>query len=249
MGRDFEISEELPLDATPEQIWDAIATGPGVDSWFMGRNEVVPGPGGAVSTAFGGYTPTLPITAWEPGRRLAYGAPPAEDGRFVAYEFLIEGRAGGSTVLRTVTSGFLPGDDWADEFEAMGLGLALFNRTLAEYLTWFPGRTASPVTVFGPPVADWPRAWAALHGALGLTDPPRPGDAVRLTLDGSTVDGTVYHVNAHNLGVRTPGALYRFVRGFQGSMVAMHHVFRSTNTDESAAWQSWLDALYAGEQA
>lgn len=42
-----------------------------------------------------------------------------------------------------VTSGFLPGDDWADEFEAMTLGGALFRRTLLEYLTYFPA--ARPV--------------------------------------------------------------------------------------------------------
>ena len=58
------------------------------------------------------------MTAWDPARRFAYRSGEAPDGRFIAYEFLIEGRAGGSTVLRTVTSGFLPGDDWAEEFEA-----------------------------------------------------------------------------------------------------------------------------------
>lgn len=245
MGRDFEVRHELPVGASPEEVWAAIATGPGIDSWFMGRNEVAPGPQGAVSTVFGGYAPTLPITAWEPGRRLAYGEPPDADGRFVAYEFLIEGRAGGSAVLRTVTSGFLPGDDWADEFEAMGLGLALFFGTLGEYLTWFRGRTARPVTEFGPPVADWPRAWAALHGALGLAHGPRPGDPVTLTVAGEPQAGTVFHVSAHALGVRTPGALLRFVRGFQGSMVAMHHLFTPVDTDPDAAWRSWLDRTFA----
>lgn len=40
MGHPFEIELEEHLPATPEQVWDAIATGPGVDSWFMGRNEI-----------------------------------------------------------------------------------------------------------------------------------------------------------------------------------------------------------------
>ena len=34
------------VHATPEEVWQAIATGPGIDSWFMGRNEVEPGEGG-----------------------------------------------------------------------------------------------------------------------------------------------------------------------------------------------------------
>jgi uncharacterized protein YndB with AHSA1/START domain len=33
---EFEIREEIALDATPEQVWEAIASGPGMDSWFMG---------------------------------------------------------------------------------------------------------------------------------------------------------------------------------------------------------------------
>ena len=122
MGRQFEQHREAEVPASPQEVWAAIATGPGIDSWFMGRNEVEAGDGGAVRTAFGEYAPELPITGWDPARRLAYGSGRAPDGRFIAYEFLIEGRAGGSTVLRVVTSGFLPGDDWAEEFEAMTLG-------------------------------------------------------------------------------------------------------------------------------
>ena len=134
--------DELNVDATPEQIWQAIATGPGIDSWFMGRNEVDPRQ--AIRTAFGGYTPQHGITAWEPGERLAFGGDKGPDGRFVAYEFLVEGRDRGSAVVRIATSGFLPGDDWADEYDAMTKGNALFFRTLATYLNHFAGRTAVP---------------------------------------------------------------------------------------------------------
>jgi uncharacterized protein YndB with AHSA1/START domain len=42
MAHPFEIRNEIEVDATPEEVWEAIATGPGVDSWFMGRNEVEP---------------------------------------------------------------------------------------------------------------------------------------------------------------------------------------------------------------
>ena len=38
MGHEFEADKRAELDATPEQVWEAIATGPGIDSWFMGRN-------------------------------------------------------------------------------------------------------------------------------------------------------------------------------------------------------------------
>jgi uncharacterized protein YndB with AHSA1/START domain len=46
MPRGFELRKEITLDATPEQVWEAIATGPGIDAWFMGRNQVEPREGG-----------------------------------------------------------------------------------------------------------------------------------------------------------------------------------------------------------
>lgn len=76
----------------------------------MGQNEVQPGEGGTVRTVFGEYAPELDISAWDPPRRFGYRSGQAPDGRFIAYEFLIEARAGGSIVLRAVTSGFIPGD-------------------------------------------------------------------------------------------------------------------------------------------
>jgi len=232
MGREFELQDEFAVEATPEQVWDAIATGGGIDSWYMGRTEVDPGAAGAVRTAFGGYSPPpAAITAWEPGRHLAYGTPEAVDGRRIGYEFLVEGRAGASTVVRAVTSGFLPGDDWADEFEAMRGGLGMFYRTLREYLEHFAGRVGSPLTVFGPPVTDWDRTWANM----------------RATLDRQPLkDGAVYFDNGQTLGVRTPHALYRFLTGFRGPLMAAHILFSDVDTEaEESAWRNWLEEVTA----
>lgn len=44
MGHSFEGIDEIEVPASVEDVWTAIATGPGIDSWFMGRNEVTPGP-------------------------------------------------------------------------------------------------------------------------------------------------------------------------------------------------------------
>lgn len=40
MLHEFDLRKEITLDATPQQVWEAIATGPGIDAWFMGRNQV-----------------------------------------------------------------------------------------------------------------------------------------------------------------------------------------------------------------
>ncbi|TDV41719.1 SRPBCC family protein [Actinophytocola oryzae] len=229
MGHEFSSVDELHVDATPDQVWQAIATGPGIDSWFMGRNEVSPGE--TVRTAFGGYTPEHPVTAWEPGRRLAYG-----DDR-IAYEFLVEGRDQGSTVVRVTTSGFLEGDDWADEYEAMTRGGALFIQTLATYLDHFAGRVATPVTAFGPMITDWPHTRARLMAAIG-----RDGDRVHFApADLPVVDGVVYFENEDTIGIRTDDAIYRFLRGFRGPVMACHHLFAETDAAATEqAWQTWL---------
>jgi uncharacterized protein YndB with AHSA1/START domain len=240
MGHEFAQHNEAEVPASPDEVWAAIATGPGIDSWFMGRNEVT---ADTVRTVFGEYAPELTITGWDPAHRFAYGSDQAPDGRFIAYEFLIEGRAGASTVLRTVTSGFLPGDDWADEFEAMTLGGELYFRTLVEYLTHFAGRFATPVTAFGPPDANWSRDRSLLCRELGLSEAPQPGDPVHL----GSADGVVYFASAHAIGVRTPDALYRFMRGFAKPVIAAHHLFAADAEPDQArqAWEAWLSRTLA----
>ncbi|WP_433717198.1 SRPBCC family protein [Actinoplanes sp. CA-051413] len=235
MGKDFEAHLDAQVPATPEQVWDTVATGPGISSWFVGRTEI---DGETVRTSFGeGWMPEGHVTAAQPPHRFAYRSDTGEDGRFVAYEYLIEGRAGASTVLRTVTSGFLPGDDWADEYEAMRYGTELFFHTLTQCLYWFPGRFAIPVDAFGPPVKDWPRTWQRLHHALGLDDAPRVGDPVRSTV---IPDGVVSFTNPHTLAVRAPDAIYRFLRGFHGALVVAHALFTPA---EPGIWPAFLESL------
>jgi uncharacterized protein YndB with AHSA1/START domain len=248
MGRPFENRSEAEVPASPDEAWAAIASGPGIDSWFMGRSEVRSGPDGTVRTVFGEYAPSLGVTAWDPARRFAYRSGEAPDGRFIAYEFLIEGRAGGSTVLRTVTSGFLPGDDWAEEFEAMTLGGEMYFRTLVEYLSHFAGRFAAPVTVFGPPGTAWARDRTLLCRALGLPEDPKPGDRATLIRNGTgPIEGVLYFANAHAIGVRTHDALYRFLRGFAKPAIAAHHLFAEDADPAQAerAWGIWLNRTLA----
>ncbi|MGX6608315.1 SRPBCC family protein [Micromonosporaceae bacterium Da 78-11] len=234
MGKHFDIHHDTTTDATPDQVWDAIATGPGVSSWFVGRTEI---DGATVRTSFGdNWIPAATITTDDRPHHFAYRSDTAPDGRHIAYEYLIEARDHSSTVLRTVTSGFLPGDDWADEYEAMGHGTALFFATLQQYLQHFTGRAATPVTAFGPPVTDWPATWRSLHETLGLGPDPHPGDH---TADG----GQVYFTNPHTLAIRTPEALHRYLRGMHGALVASHAFFTPADADPDR-WTSFLHTLH-----
>jgi uncharacterized protein YndB with AHSA1/START domain len=244
MGHAWEQRDEAVVAASVDEVWAAIATGPGIDSWFMGRNQVDPGPAGSVTTDVGGFVSTGAVTKWDPPNHFAYRSDEGGE-RFVAFEYLIEGRDHGSTVLRMVSSGFLPGDDWEAEFEAMTVGGAMYFGTLIAYLDHFAGRFATSINVTGPPVTDWPAAWAALRAGLGLGDQPAVGDPVRVTVPGVPhLDGVVDFVNSDAVGIRTADGLYRFIKGYIGSFFLGLHLFAETDENQtSQAWQSWLGGI------
>src|SRR5205807_10429878 len=175
----------------PEQVWDAITTGAGMDGWFMGTSEVEPGEGGKVLTTHPGFTMQSTITTWDPPNRFAHrGDEAARDGTLHAFEYSVEPRGTGSTI-RWHHSGFL-GGDWEAEYEAMSEGDPMYLHKLAEYIDHFLGRKATVVDAFGPNVPDRERVWDVLRHGLGLTGPVSPGDQVRLTPAGlARIDGGV----------------------------------------------------------
>ena len=246
MAHEFELRKEITLEATPEQVWEAIATGPGIDAWFMGRNEVEPRAGGRTAMTIGPHTEEGTVTAFDPPRRFAYqGGEPGNVG-FMAFEWLIEGRGDGTTVLRLVQSGML-GDDWETEYDALGKGWDMYLHQLGQYLRHFRGRPVTPVTIVGPGPGDPGQLWPELRRGLGLAGEPAEGDRVRLTPDGlDPVEGVVDWVSPDALGVRADDALYRFIRGFDGSVALGHHLYAGDvdAKEVEAAWQAWLSRQF-----
>ena len=114
--------------ATPEQVWDAIATADGISAWMV-PTRLDPQIGGAVSFDVGFWSHGI-VTDYTPPRRFAYAEPwPHEPGMPtadrdlssvtpIATEFLIESASGGSCVIRVVSSAYGSGADWEDEFFA-----------------------------------------------------------------------------------------------------------------------------------
>ncbi|GAA1974485.1 SRPBCC domain-containing protein [Catenulispora subtropica] len=240
MTHPFEIEVEVALPADPERVWEAIATGPGIDSWFMGRNEVEPRVGGTAAMDTGGRREEALITAYEPGRRLATRMPTADDGRFMAFEYLLEGRDGGGTVLRVVHSGML-GDDWQDEYDALRRGWPFHLNTLREYLEHFPGRVAVPVFGFVPAAGrSAQQIRSLLAAALELPALVSVGDQANGGPSGlPVVDGEVVWADDERFELRTDDALYTFHHG-GGVAVMFHHLFGPNTDAAEGAWQRWL---------
>jgi hypothetical protein len=236
MTREFEIRREVELPATPEEVWDAIATREGLAAWLFDQ--------GAEPDAAG-------AEVWDRPRRLLIRIPPAADGATQAFEYVIEPRPGDRAVLRFVHSGFL-GESWADELdfgELTGHGWDMYLFTLAEYLRHFRGRRATYVEAEAPPPSSRPDAWPALLDALGEPGDLAAGDRVRLTPDGmAPIEGVADYVAPHYLGVRTPDALIRFHgRSLIGMPIAVGlHLF-DPGVDAAAAgdaWRAWLARVF-----
>jgi uncharacterized protein YndB with AHSA1/START domain len=245
MGHEWEASDEFEVAATPEQVWEAIATGPGLDAWYMGRSEVDPYEGGAMRTDVDGHVTQARITAYEPGRRFATHTSRGDDGSFFALEWIVEGRDAGSTVVRSVGSGFIGHDDWEGEYDATRAGGRYYAHTLRQVLTYFMGRRATSVSLTvrfsGPPA----RAWPALLDGLALAEPPPVGAPVRLAPPGlAPIDGVVdYDADAY-LGVRTEDALYRFLARIPSTVSVEHHLFSDVDGGTAEeSWREWLRLL------
>ena len=115
--------------ATPEQVWDAIATAEGISAW-MAPTRLDPQVGGEVSFDLGDFVSTGVVTDYTPNQRFAYEEPwPIADHMPTAHhdlsavspiatEFLVESASGGSCVIRVVTSAYGSGADWENEFFA-----------------------------------------------------------------------------------------------------------------------------------
>lgn len=248
MTHEFEVREEITLAATPEEVWQAIATGPGIDSWFLGHTEVEPREGGRNRMTLGGQAQESTVTAWEPGRRFAFRGDTDPDGGFMAFEYLIEGREGGSTVLRFVHSGLL-GDDWEAEYEALRVGDRLYLQKLAVYLGHFPGRTArGGLFLVGPQNPDSPLMWERFAHVCGVTGEAAVGDGARLDPHPhalAPIDGVVeIATHPHFLGVRTRDGLHTLIHGYNDMVVVEYTDFGGADlADIEDAWQSWLDGL------
>src|SRR5436309_14750204 len=91
------VQVEVEVPGTPDEVWQAIATGPGISSWCVPAEiEERDGKPVAMKLNFGpGMESRSALTAWDPPRTFAAqgegwgGSPP------IATDWTVEARAGG----------------------------------------------------------------------------------------------------------------------------------------------------------
>jgi uncharacterized protein YndB with AHSA1/START domain len=185
----------IEIDATLEEVWQALTTGEGIARWFAPHAAVTPGEGGSVSV---GWDPKemwdTPITVWEPLRRMQTASEmPSTDGRTVrlAVDYFLEVQ-GGRVRVRLVHSGFDDSESWDGYIDGLDAGWTYFLFNLKHALERHRGIDRRQLSARFRTTA---RAGEEhpVFGAKGLrVQPPvgglRPGDACRLSLGGVEVD-------------------------------------------------------------
>jgi uncharacterized protein YndB with AHSA1/START domain len=251
------VQAEVEVPGTPEQVWKAIATGPGISSWFVPTEfEESDGKPVAVTMKFGpGLEPRAVVTAWDPPRMFVAqgeswgGAPP------IAIEWSVEARAGGVCLVRVVQSLFASTDDWDNQLESAAQGWPGFFRTLRIYLTHFRGQRSAIMQFVAPVAGTEAEAWEALTTALGLKG-MSVGQRCTAPAGVPALSGVAEYVTQSpydallRLDKPGPGVAALGAVNFGGqSMVALNFYHYGDQAAETAAretprWQAWIQERF-----
>ena len=239
---------ELEVPGTPEQIWELIATGPGIEAWFVPA-EVEPGVGGRYVTRHGDFGDSEGfITAWEPPHRLAYEEPdwqgPGIEVPVWSTEILVEAVSGSTCVVR-LSSGFLAGGDaWHDDIDGTFAGWSGALRNLRLYLTHFAGLPVTTLWIRH----ELPPGAVDVITAAGLRE-GRVGAPAATAAPAPTLSGTLEQRTDDSVVVRTaepcPGIAEITTLRHEGTWVVFGWTLYGEDGPEvldreRAAWASWL---------
>ncbi|MEM7164570.1 MAG: SRPBCC domain-containing protein [Planctomycetota bacterium] len=259
------IQVEIEVPGTPEEVWKAIATGPGMECWFMplGTNadETEQKVGGAIYMGSGDEKQKVgEYTEWDPPRRfVAEGQSWGPDAPALAHEWTVETKAGGTCIVRVVNSYFADSSDWDNQLGDMDLGWARFFRILQRYMTDFSGQPCAAIHLMGPTGMPQSNVWETMTGAFGL-DGAKEGAPWKSAIAGaSELSGTVHQVEAG----AAPSAILRvdgsvsgtasplaFTIGGQTMFAVGIYLYGDGAADfvarEEPKWQSWMQETFFG---
>lgn len=254
-ARAVRVQTEVPAD--PEEVWRAIATGPGIETWFVPA-EVDEREGGRIVTHHGSFGSSVgTIVVWDPPHRLVYEerewqeAPdPADPAPVWSTEIVVEAHAGGTCSVR-LTSGFLAdGERWEDELGGTDDGWARGIENLRRYLTSYAGIPVGTMIVSHGVAGRKEQAWAATLDALGLRD-AAVGDRVGPAPGAPVLAGTVYDRRDAELHLEVsdpaPGLVELSVHEWSSQVNLSVRAYlyaenaRAIAAAETTRWTTWLE--------
>lgn len=253
------VEMQLVVPGTPEQVWQAMATGPGNAAWFT-RAEIEERVGGTLRFIFGpGISTEGEVTHWQPPQHFGYvergwmeGAPPC----FTELE--ITGRDGGKCLVRMVHSLFTSDEKWDDQLESFESGWPGFFAILKMYLAHFAGRTAGSFQAMGAARGTALEVWQGLLRGVGLHGADRDEERTlaggaedwRVVVEGTQQDAKIRTVLLRLAAPEQGVALLATVDTGKSIRVSLSTFLYGENAPQRAEdsrrqWQAWMDARYA----
>lgn len=247
------ISVEVEVPGTPEEVWDAIASGPGISKWFVPA-QLEPHVGGKVVLNFGpGMDSASEIIDWDAPRRftaVSQGLGPNAPG--MATEWTVEAHAGGTCIVRVVHSLFADTDEWDNQMGEIEAGWPSFFVVLRVYLSHYRGQPGAHFQVMAPVAGTVIEGWRALMGKLGLPS-LAAGDKIQSQAGAASLVGVVEKVGPEShpneatirLDEPSPGAAVFSTCGVgeQTFFVGSFYFFGPKAMEGLKAekeWQDWL---------
>lgn len=249
--RSVQIEVEVP--GTPEEVWRAIATGPGISSWFVPTRSDEREGGEVVSNFGPGMDCPATITKWDAPKRFVAEATMGPPGSpTMATEWIVEVRAGGKCVVRVVHSLFASTDDWDNQLDGLEQGWPAYFHILRRYLESFRGMESAGMQFVSFAKDTESEAWKKLGGELGLLNmkqgqtwhspdgfPPLSGISM----------GQGMHANTILLQLNTPTPGTAYIGAFScGGMVQVYLTIylygtnaKATTHRDEPLWQKWVD--------
>ena len=250
------VEMEFLVPGTPQDVWHAMATGPGNAAWFT-TAEIDGRIGGRiVFHLMPDVTSGGTVTQWEPPHRFGYDEVGwAENSPTLATDISIAARSGGECRVRMVHSLFCPTDEWDSQMEGFESGWPGFIEVLRLYLAHHAGAPAASFQLGAEVEGQSLVVWRRLLEGLGH-ETADVGE--NWTVDaGESLFGEIVQVRQDGLqryvlmriDGGTPGVgLFGIYGKGEAIRISICRFFHGPGSDEAAAeavpkWQAWLDAL------
>ena len=259
--RSVQVEVEVP--GTPEEVWQAIASGPGISSWFVPTRSEERAGGEVVSTFGPGMDCPATITAWEaPKRFVVEGTMGPPDSPKVATEWSVEARAGGVCVVRVVHSLFASSDDWDGQLTGLEQGWPTYFRILRLYLERHKGLSCSAMHFVAFSSETESAAWEKAGGELALLglslgqrwSAPRGFPAL-----GGVVDRLGHGMHSNTILLRVddpaPGSAYLGAFSCGGMVMVCMSVYlygeqaAAIAAEETPRWDAWFQRQFPAAAA
>ncbi len=255
------VQVEVEVPGTPEIVWAAVASGPGISSWFVPTTFETDESGQPIRVIsnFGpGMESVASVTTWNPPHLLgAVSEDLGPDAPKIDTEWTVEEKDAGTCVARVRHRITTDSDQWDKQLESWEQGWPDFFRLLKLYLTHYPGLPCSAFQVMGATPAPKTEAWNSITSALGLT-PATTGNRCDTSDSvpqlGGIVEGTGEGAHPEELLLRlekpAPGIAHLFAMPMGNQVILSLRVFlygdqaAAAVTSDEPRWQTWMSERF-----